>query len=121
MSNPSVAPTTGSRPFPSFTPSRVPGTQDREGRRILSTDELKRFQQQGFLSITSLVQPRDIAEVRDILDRLFAQQGRKWGHLKCPLQMAPELKTTIVFRSCLAIAKQILGRTTRYACVSEDR
>ena len=89
-----------------------------DGRRILSRQELAGFQQQGFLTITSLAPPDDILKVRQIIDRLYAHQGRGHGCLDNLLRLAPELQTSGPFTTCLRIAKQILGRTAMYACDS---
>jgi hypothetical protein len=42
--------------------------------------------------------------------------GREYGSIENLLALAPELRTTTVFRACVAIAKQVMGRTTMYAC-----
>lgn len=95
--------------------SRTPAF-NQNGRRILSTQELAQFKQQGFLTITALASPEDILQVRRIIDRLYACQQREYGSIDGLLRLGPELRTTATYNSCLAIAKQILGRTTMYAC-----
>jgi ectoine hydroxylase-related dioxygenase (phytanoyl-CoA dioxygenase family) len=89
---------------------------DQNGRRTLSTQELTQFKQQGFLKITALASPEDILQVRRIIDRLHAFHQKQCGSIDDLLSQAPELKDTATYKSCLAIAKQILGRTTMCAC-----
>jgi ectoine hydroxylase-related dioxygenase (phytanoyl-CoA dioxygenase family) len=84
-------------------------------RRILSEQELIQFREQGFLSVTTIAAPSDMVEVSAIIDGLFVQTGSEHGLLDCPARLAPQLKACRVFRSCEAIAKQVLGRTALYA------
>jgi hypothetical protein len=105
-----------------ISPSRVPYekhhtsfTHPKKDRRILSQEELQQYSQHGFLSISQLAPAADIAEIRSILDRLYNDHGREHGSIPNLVRLAPELRNTFVFRSCLAISKQILGRTTMYA------
>jgi hypothetical protein len=84
-------------------------------RRALDHRELADFQQQGFLKITAFCSPADIAQVRAIIDGVYASEGREVGPQDNLLHRAPELRRSPVFQSCCAIAKQLLGRTTRYA------
>jgi hypothetical protein len=84
-------------------------------RRILSSAEVTAFRQQGFLKITPFAPPNDIALVRSIIDDLYSREGREIGPQDNLLHRAPELRRTSVFRSCSAIAKQLLGKTTGYA------
>lgn len=89
---------------------------DNTGYRVLNGPELLQYRRDGFLRILKLSPPDAIAEVRAILDSVYAKHGREYGSIDGLLHLAPELKMTQVFGSCLAIAKQILGRTTMYAC-----
>jgi hypothetical protein len=84
-------------------------------RRILSSGEVTTFRQQGFLKITTFAQSIDIAHVQAIIDDLYSQEGREIGPQDNLLHRAPELRQSTVFQSCSSIAKQLLGRTTRYA------
>jgi ectoine hydroxylase-related dioxygenase (phytanoyl-CoA dioxygenase family) len=84
--------------------------------RILDSPELVDFQQQGFLKVTEFCSPTDIAEVRAIIDDAYCCEGRQFGALDNLLHQAPQLRRTPVYRSCCAIAKQLLGTTTRYVC-----
>jgi ectoine hydroxylase-related dioxygenase (phytanoyl-CoA dioxygenase family) len=95
--------------------SRPPAFDD-DGRRVLNAQELAQFKQQGFLKITALASPEDILEVRRIIDRLYACQQKEYGSIDGLLHLVPELRATATYDSCLAIAKQILGRPTMYAC-----
>ncbi|WP_447602560.1 phytanoyl-CoA dioxygenase family protein [Nitrospira sp. Nam80] len=84
--------------------------------RILDSRELVGFQQEGFLKITAFSSPADIAQVQAIIDHAYAGQGRQCGAQDNLLHRAPELRRSSVYRSCCAIAKQLLGTTTRYVC-----
>lgn len=102
------------RPFSS--PAVCSASYDRHGRRVLHAQEIARYRQEGFLSIPAVASPSDIAEVRRIIDAIYAQNGRTCGSIEHLMQLAPELRATRLFGSCLGIAKQLLGRTTMYAC-----
>jgi ectoine hydroxylase-related dioxygenase (phytanoyl-CoA dioxygenase family) len=82
--------------------------------RMLDSREVVDFQQQGFLRITPFCSSTDIAQVRAITDQAYANEGRPFGAQDNILHRAPELRRTSVYRACCAIAKQLLGRTTRY-------
>jgi Phytanoyl-CoA dioxygenase (PhyH) len=84
--------------------------------RILDSRELIDFQQQGFLKINAFCSPTGIAQVRAVIDHAYAREGRQFGAQDNLLQRAPELRRGSVFQSCCAIAKQLLGTTTRYVC-----
>ncbi|MEX5216462.1 MAG: phytanoyl-CoA dioxygenase family protein [Nitrospiraceae bacterium] len=84
--------------------------------RILDSREVADFQQDGFLKITSFSPSTDIAQVRAIIDHAYADQGREFGAQDNLLHRAPELRRSSVYQACCAIAKQLLGTTTRYVC-----
>lgn len=88
---------------------------DRGSPYILSSRELAQFKQQGFLKIEACVYPDDILEVRRIIDSLYASHQKVCGAIGGLLSLNLKLKDTTTYRSCLAIAKQILGRSTMYA------
>ena len=90
-------------------------TFDKKSRRILSAQDLTELKQQGFLSVAKIAAPSDMAELSAIIDELFARTGHEHGLLDCPARLAPQLKASRVFRSCEAIAKQVLGKTALYA------
>ena len=81
---------------------------DRHGRRILDALSLIQFKEQGFLSISTLARPSDITQVRAIIDDLYTENGREYGSFNNLLHLAPEIGGSRVFRSCSAIAKQLL-------------
>jgi ectoine hydroxylase-related dioxygenase (phytanoyl-CoA dioxygenase family) len=81
----------------------------------LDTEELTRYKHDGFLSIAGVASVSDVLEVRGMIDDLYARHGRTCGAIDHLLHLAPQLRHTRVFGSCLAIAKQLLGRTTMYA------
>ncbi len=89
-----------------------------DNSRLLDAHEINRFHEQGCLKITSVTAPSDIAEVGTIIDQIYAHFGRKYGSIDNLVEFAPELKASGAFRSCLFIAKQLLGRTTMFACDS---
>jgi hypothetical protein len=84
--------------------------------RLLSDSEHHQFQADGFVDIRGLSPHDDLMVVREIVDGLFQRAGREAGALPNVLRHAPQLRETAVFRSSLAIAKQVLGRTARYVC-----
>lgn len=88
--------------------------QTANGHRLLTPQELSHYQKHGFLSIPALAQGVDVLEARRIIDEVYAKQGRPWGYIDKLLELAPELRSTRVFESCLAIAKQLLGRTAMH-------
>ena len=87
-----------------------------DSRRNLSTQELAQFKNQGFLTITGLAPLEDIQLVRRTIDRLYVREQRAYGSINGLSRLAPKLKYTVTYRSCLAIARQILGCTTMCAC-----
>jgi hypothetical protein len=97
-------------------PTFEPNLYNKHGHRMLSAEELVRYKRQGFLSIPALASVAHVQEVPRILDQVYAAHGMDCGSIDNILGLAPELKANPVFASCLAIAKQILGRTTMYAC-----
>ena len=105
---------TGERPASS--PATCSTSYDQHGCRILSAPEVARYRREGYLSIPAVASPADIAEVRRIIDAIYARQGRACGSIEHLMGLAPELRATRLFGSCLGIAKQLLGRTTMYAC-----
>jgi len=84
--------------------------------RSVTPLEQAQFHEQGFLSMPDFVPPAAIAEVRTVLDSLYQDRGRDHGFLDNPAQLVPALRQGLVFRTALRIAKQLLGRTTMYAC-----
>jgi len=115
MKNDVTAPATVSPSYAPYESLHSSITAPKQYRRTLSEQELYQYLQQGFLSISQLAPASDVADVRSILDRLYKHHGREHGSIPNLIRLAPELQNTSVFRSCLAIAKQILGRTTMYA------
>jgi hypothetical protein len=83
--------------------------------RRLTIYEVDQYKRQGFLKITGLAPAGDIARIKQIIDAIYASHGRQYGTIGSVVRFAPELRDTAVFRSCLAIAKQVMGRTTLFA------
>ncbi len=95
----------------------------------LSSEDFARFEEEGFLAIQGLAAPAEIARVREIYDRLFAEKaGHERGlHLDMvspddsaaavprltqllnPPEFAPELLETDFRKNALAVARQLLG------------
>ncbi len=61
-----------------------------------------------------LTEPREIVWIGDVIDRLYAEKGMIYGALDTPSRIAPALQATRLFRSCLAIARQLLGWKAMY-------
>jgi hypothetical protein len=85
------------------------------GRALEPLDCLA-FHRDGFLAIEQAWSPDAVREVRDIVDGLYQTGGQECGALGHLVKRAPHLRDTIIFRTCLTMAKQLLGRTTRFAC-----
>ncbi|MCC2641348.1 MAG: Phytanoyl-CoA dioxygenase [Nitrospira sp.] len=83
---------------------------------ILSSTHCDQFHRNGFLALHEVWNPGAVTEVRDLIDGLFQSAGRECGALPNLVCRMPQLRDTAIFQSCLAIAKQLLGRTTLFAC-----
>lgn len=115
MKNQVVAPAAIPQSCTPYQRERRSVTYSTQYRRTFSQHELHQYSGQGFLSISQLTTAADVADIRSVIDRLYKHHGREYGSLGNLIRLAPELQNTSLFQSCLAIAKQILGRTTRYA------
>ena len=89
---------------------------DEYGRRIVSSEAVAQFREQGVLKVTALARRSDIAQVRRLIDDVYRSQGRESGAIPNPSRLAPALRRSPVYRACLTIAKQLLGPSTGYAC-----
>jgi hypothetical protein len=113
---------TPSRPSDATCPTRsCPPTWSSPSRlpheiRTVTPLEHAQFHRQGFLTIPDFVPPSAMAEVRTLLDGLYRLRGREHGSIDNPLHLAPALRRSVVFRTALTVAKQLLGITTMYAC-----
>lgn len=87
---------------------------DTYGHRILTVEEVNRYRDEGFLRVPILTRRSEIAWIGSMIDRLYAQQGLAYGAIDTPTRRAPALHNTCVFRSCQAIARQLLGFTAFY-------
>jgi hypothetical protein len=87
---------------------------DRSKPRLLSSHEVSSFKHQGFLSASMLTEPSEMVWIGSVIDNLYTEKGMTYGALDTPSRITPALHTTRVFRSCLAIARQLLGRTAMY-------
>ena len=93
----------------------------------LSPDQIVKFRTDGYLALASITTPEEVAQLREIFDRLFADgagwekgaqfdlagtdEGRRPAlpQILNPAEFAPELHTTQFRRNALAIARQLLG------------
>jgi ectoine hydroxylase-related dioxygenase (phytanoyl-CoA dioxygenase family) len=94
----------------------------------LSRDQIDFFHREGYLALPAITTQEEVAQIREIYDRLFAQRaGRDEGNqfdlagtddegreaslpqILMPVKYAPELEHTQLRRNALAIAKQLLG------------
>ena len=84
--------------------------------RTLSSAQCIQFHRDGFLAVHDAWSQAAVTEVRHLIDGLYQSVGRDFGALPNLARLRPQLRETAVFRTCLAIAQQLLGRTTRYVC-----
>ncbi len=49
-----------------------------------------------------------------MIDGLYTNKSLTYGAMDTPSRLTPALRSTTVFRSCLAIARQLLGHTAMY-------
>jgi hypothetical protein len=110
MGNATLQPLTTGSPLRPYQIDR----SETSGPRLLTSQEVSTFKQQGFLRVSMLTQPGEIAWIGDVIDDLYANKGLTYGAMNTPSRLAPALRSTTVFRSCLAIARQLLGRTAMY-------
>ncbi|MDR3403838.1 MAG: phytanoyl-CoA dioxygenase family protein [Chthoniobacter sp.] len=94
----------------------------------LTTEQIAFFREHGFLRMERICPPDEVEFLREVYDRLFAEQaGRGQGaqfdmvgldedgkpqaspQIINPVFFAPELKETSFRRSALAVARQLLG------------
>ncbi len=85
-------------------------------RQALNPFDCLQFYREGFLAIHEAWTQDAVKEVRGIVDGLYKSAGREYGALPNLVQQAPHLRETAVFRTCLTMAKQLLGRTALLAC-----
>lgn len=100
----------------------------RLGLPPLSAEEVERFHRQGFLVIERFTTPADLARIRAILGGLYGRfrelppqhtvdlgdEARHDGAPQIPeinwtLRLAPQLRSTLAFARCGALAEQLLG------------
>lgn len=93
----------------------------------LSPDQVAAFERDGFLGLSAISPPEEVATMREIYDRLFAEKaGWRDGNLfdfagdeadgkvtlpqmLWPSKYAPELHQTQAFANAFAVAKRLLG------------
>jgi ectoine hydroxylase-related dioxygenase (phytanoyl-CoA dioxygenase family) len=114
-------------------PVRVKETNMPEPTILLTQEQIDFFHQNGYLSIPAITTPEEIAWMKDVYDRLFANRtGRDEGNqfdlagtdeegteeklpqILGPARYAPELKESLYHANALAITKQLLGEDARY-------
>jgi ectoine hydroxylase-related dioxygenase (phytanoyl-CoA dioxygenase family) len=91
----------------------------------LTDDQIERFRRDGFLALDAIADPGEIAELRDVYDRMFAEAQTAEGdrielaggaddapqlpQIVNPERYAPELLETAAMRNATTIARQLLG------------
>lgn len=94
----------------------------------LTADEIEHFRSEGYLSVSQVTTSEDVAQLREIYDRLFDQRaGRELGlqfdlagtdeegseavlpQILEPQRFAPELNDSLLLVNATAIAKQLFG------------
>jgi ectoine hydroxylase-related dioxygenase (phytanoyl-CoA dioxygenase family) len=85
-------------------------------RRALSSAQRLQFHRDGFLVVRDAWSLAAVTEVRQMIDELYQLEGRHCGAIPNLVSRNPALRKTAIFCTCLAIAQELLGRTTRYAC-----
>ncbi|BCA55319.1 hypothetical protein W02_24590 [Nitrospira sp. KM1] len=83
------------------------------GQRRLTSAEIATFHQDGFLSVSHLTTPNDIAHLRRLIDPLFRSSCRTFGVIDHVLKLAPAIRHSAAFQTCQRIAQQLAGITTR--------
>ena len=86
--------------------------------RQLTPVEMATFRRDGFLSISDLTTPEDIAYIQKLIDPLFDSSGQPFGVIDHVLKLLPVIRQTLTFRSCHRIARQLAGLA---ACTSFDQ
>jgi hypothetical protein len=100
---------------------------------MLSSEQVKRFSDEGFLALPEALSSRAIAEVRSLLDPLFASfnqlpaahtrdltgQGRagspRSAEIDRPLRLERRLQATEAYVRCRELARRLGGRSARYS------
>jgi ectoine hydroxylase-related dioxygenase (phytanoyl-CoA dioxygenase family) len=99
----------------------------------LSEEQIAFYHHEGYLAIEAITTQEEVARLREIYDRLFAQRaGREEGNqfdlagadeedaeaslpqILLPVKYAPELANALCRANALAIAKQLLGPEAEY-------
>ena len=100
-----------------------------EQQVTLSSEQIARFREDGFLAIRGLTTAEEIERLRGIYDRLFDgkvgyERGRQLdmvspdddaakpaglSQILNPVEFAPELRETLFRKNALAVAQQLLG------------
>lgn len=97
----------------------------------LSPEQIRFFNDEGYLAMDSVSSPGEIAALTPLYDRLFAERaGYADGNffdfagqddaqpvlpqILMPSTYEPSLKQTLIFRNCEAMARQLLGASARF-------
>ncbi len=96
----------------------------------LTPEQIAKFREDGYLALASITTPEEVAQLRGIFDRLFAEaagweKGAQFDlagtdeerrpalpQILNPAEFAPELRATQFRANALAIARQLLGPET---------
>ncbi|MEX0654369.1 MAG: phytanoyl-CoA dioxygenase family protein [Phycisphaeraceae bacterium] len=105
---------------------------DRQPTVTLTAEQITDFQEQGYLAIDRITSDAEVAHLREVYDRIFAERaGREEGNqfdlagtdedgkeahlpqILNPAKYAPELLETELLANAQAIAQQLLGPDAR--------
>ena len=100
---------------------------------LLTQEQIEAFHSEGYLTLDAITTPEEVARLRDIYDRLFAEHGKRGVSTdydlaapkeagKAPLLpqigdpkgLAPELEFTQFRANALAVARQLFGPEANY-------
>jgi len=99
---------------------------------MLSTEDIRHFSDDGFLALPEWLSPGAIAEVRELLDPMFASFGElpaarvrdlapgggagppRSAEIDRPSALNRRLRSTEAFARCQALARSLGGRSARY-------
>jgi hypothetical protein len=111
----------------------IPAKESIAGKTLeLTREQIASFDEQGFLSLQALTTPDEVAEIKQLLEEMFAKRaGEKEGafldlvasgktapmsspQIFNPNNYCPRLHKTQCFQNGYAVAKQLLGEEVRF-------
>jgi Phytanoyl-CoA dioxygenase (PhyH) len=102
------------------------------GTIVLTAEQVRFFEEEGYLSVPSVSTAEEIRWLIGVYDQMFAERvGYKEGYfvdfagdettgqinipqILGPVAYRPELRETLIWRSCEAMAKQLLGPSATF-------